>query len=126
MAAIALITDPSRMPALEDFHIGEPDRPEASTQLVIQVPGITAKTRGVPAGETSIERPLLQIPAVMPGEFWKQWEAQRRFAPLGVDVYFTCCDLLLALPRHLHCSGAPLRKPRFGSRARARRPTIAQ
>ena len=39
------------------------------------------------------------LPKGMPRDFWKQWQAQSRKYPLGVDIFFTCEDALVSLPR---------------------------
>lgn len=107
MASIALITEPFRMPSLDQFRIGDPDRPEASTLLVIQVHGFTTRGGKAPAVEGTRKKTSLLIPTQLPEVFWKEWEDNRRWAPLGVDAFFTSGDLLVALPHHMRQKRLP-------------------
>ena len=98
MARVAFIADPFRVPSLGRFHLGEDDRLERSTSLILQVPGFSApngRLRNVSGGG----RRLLLRPTGLPLRFWSDWDDQRRYLPFGIDVFFTCADTLVALPR---------------------------
>ena len=98
MARVAFIADPFRIPPLGQFHLGEDDLLERSTTLILQVPGFS-----IPTGrlrEVS-GRSLQSRPTGLPLHFWSDWDDQRRYLPLGIDVFFTCADTLVALPRGL-------------------------
>jgi alpha-D-ribose 1-methylphosphonate 5-triphosphate synthase subunit PhnH len=43
-------------------------------------------------------------PAGIHSQFWEQWQLQAALFPLGVDVFFTCNNLLAALPRTIQVS----------------------
>ncbi|MGD8723673.1 MAG: phosphonate C-P lyase system protein PhnH [Desulfobacterales bacterium] len=98
MAHFALITQPTNMPLLDDFKIGDAEHPESAATLIIQVEGFNGsdgKTLSVP-GIKSITH---FAPAGIPRSFWEQWQLQAALFPLGVDIFFSCGDLLAALPR---------------------------
>ena len=100
MARVAFVADPLRIPPLKQFYLGEDDRPERSTTLVLQVPGFSGpngRHRYVPVGS----RRLKAKPTGLPLRFWSDWEDQRRHPPLGIDVFCTCADTMIALPRGL-------------------------
>jgi alpha-D-ribose 1-methylphosphonate 5-triphosphate synthase subunit PhnH len=100
MARVAFVADPLRIPPLWQFSLGEDDRPERSTTLVLQVPGFSGtngRHRYVPVGS----RRLKAKPTGLPLRFWSNWEDQRRYPPLGIDVFCTCADTMIALPRGL-------------------------
>lgn len=98
MAHFALITRPADMPLLDDFKIGDEEHPESAATLIIQVEGFNgsnAKILSVPG----IKSTTHFAPKGIPANFWEQWQFQAAFFPLGVDIFFTCGDLLAALPR---------------------------
>jgi alpha-D-ribose 1-methylphosphonate 5-triphosphate synthase subunit PhnH len=100
MARVAFVADPLRIPPLGQFSLGEDDRPERSTTLVLQVPGFSGpngRHRYVPGGS----RRLQAKPTGLPLRFWSDWEDQRRYPLLGIDVFCTCADTMIALPRGL-------------------------
>jgi alpha-D-ribose 1-methylphosphonate 5-triphosphate synthase subunit PhnH len=100
MARVAFVADPLRIPPLGQFYLGEDDRPERSTTLVLQVPGFS-----VPNGRlrdvSGRGRGLQSWPTGLLPRFWSDWDDQRRYLPLGIDVFFTYADTLVALPRGL-------------------------
>jgi alpha-D-ribose 1-methylphosphonate 5-triphosphate synthase subunit PhnH len=98
MADFALITRPADMPPLDDFRIGNEQHPESAATLIMQVVGFNdanAKFLAVPG----IKSTTPFAPEGIPLNFWEQWQLQAAFFPLGVDIFFTCGDLLAALPR---------------------------
>ena len=98
MAHFALITQPASMPLLDDFKIGEDEHPETAATLIIQVQGFNdpnVKFLGGPG----IKSATPFAPAGVPKYFWEQWQLQAALFPLGVDIFFTCNDILAALPR---------------------------
>ena len=100
MARVAFVADPLRIPPLKQFYLGEDDRPERSTTLVLQVPGFS-----VPNGRlrdvSGRGRSLQSWPTGLLPRFWSDWEDQIQYPPLGIDVFFTRTDTLVALPRGL-------------------------
>jgi alpha-D-ribose 1-methylphosphonate 5-triphosphate synthase subunit PhnH len=98
MAHFALITQPSTMPPLDDFKIGDDEHPESAATLIIQVDrfnGDKVKSLSGPGIKTT----TYFSPKGIRPQFWKEWQLQAALFPLGVDVFFTCNDILAALPR---------------------------
>ncbi|MGD2023737.1 MAG: phosphonate C-P lyase system protein PhnH [Desulfobacterales bacterium] len=98
LAHFALITHPAEMPPLDDFKIGHEEHPESAATLIIQVQGFddaTSKILSVPGTKSTTQF----APKGIPANFWEQWQLQAALFPLGVDIFFTCGDLLAALPR---------------------------
>jgi alpha-D-ribose 1-methylphosphonate 5-triphosphate synthase subunit PhnH len=98
VADFALITDPTRMPLLNHFRIGEEESPEHSATLIIQAKGLTSiggKRFIGPGIETYATLNVQGIPE----EFWKQRHELSSLYPLGIDIIFTCDALVAALPR---------------------------
>lgn len=98
MARVAFIADPFCIPSLGQFHLGEDDRLERSTALILQVPGFSAPNGRRLNGSGGGRSPLLR-PTGLPFRFWSDWDDQRRYLPFGIDVFFTSADTLVALPR---------------------------
>jgi alpha-D-ribose 1-methylphosphonate 5-triphosphate synthase subunit PhnH len=100
MARVAFIAEPFRIPPLGQFHLGEDDRVERSTTLILQVAEFSvrpSRTR-YPFGNPQAR------PTGLPLRFWSDWDDQRRYLPFGIDVFFTCADTLVAMPRGLKFS----------------------
>jgi alpha-D-ribose 1-methylphosphonate 5-triphosphate synthase subunit PhnH len=99
MARVAFISESSRTPPLGQFHLGEDDRLERSTTVILQVSGFssTADRRRAVSGSGR----ALRAETGLPPRFWSEWKEQRRFLPFGIDVFFTCADTMVALPRGL-------------------------
>lgn len=97
-AAFAVITDAARLPHLAQFQAGSAAAPEQSCTLLVEVPAL----RGGPAlrghGPGIQEQVTLSV-AGLPDGFWPQWQASHAGFPQGVDVFFTCGDQLIAMPR---------------------------
>jgi alpha-D-ribose 1-methylphosphonate 5-triphosphate synthase subunit PhnH len=100
MAAIALVTQPFRMPPLFQFCSRQAERPEASTTLFLQVKGLSA-----PRGQTLVapgtKRQIRIAPTGLPARFWSEWQNQHLMHPVGVDVFFTWGNALVAMPRNM-------------------------
>ena len=103
MAHCVLITQPSAMPSLDDFKIGGKEHPESAATLIIQVDRFNddnVKILSRPRIKTTAQFSPVGIGSL----FWKQWQLQAALFPLGVDVFFTCNDILATLPRTTHVS----------------------
>ena len=98
MATCALITMPAQMPPLNHFRIGNHGSPASAPALIIQVNDIYVN-RGKKLAGPGIKNLAKLTPKGMPADFWKQWQAQTRAHPLGVDIFFACEDALVNLPR---------------------------
>ena len=97
MANFAIITKPAGMPPLDYFSIGPDKYAEKATTMVVQVDDI------IPRTDNKYYNPLvdkfghLELKGI-PNRFWKQWQQLSGLYPLGVDIFFTCDDVLIALP----------------------------
>jgi alpha-D-ribose 1-methylphosphonate 5-triphosphate synthase subunit PhnH len=98
MAHFALITQPSAMPSLDDFKIGDVEHPEYAATLIIHVNRFNDDNHKILSGP-GIKTTAQFSPVGIRPQFWKQWQLQAALFPLGVDVFFTCNDILAALPR---------------------------
>jgi alpha-D-ribose 1-methylphosphonate 5-triphosphate synthase subunit PhnH len=98
MAHFALITQPSAMPSLDDFKIGDEEHPESAATLIIQVDHFNDDNHKILSGP-GIKTTTHFSPGGIRPQFWKEWQLQAALFPLGVDVFFTCNDILTALPR---------------------------
>jgi alpha-D-ribose 1-methylphosphonate 5-triphosphate synthase subunit PhnH len=99
-ADFALIARPLVMPRLASFKAGEPEYPDRSATLIIEVPSFTSgrPTRWTGPGiETERE---VAIDGLADG-FWEEWTLNRLLYPMGIDIFFTCADALVALPRSI-------------------------
>jgi alpha-D-ribose 1-methylphosphonate 5-triphosphate synthase subunit PhnH len=103
-ARFAVIADPTAMPALDSFAIGEDRYPDRSATLIIQVPSLTggpATSWTGPGIESSREVRIAGLPA----RFWEQWALNHELYPLGVDVIFTTASSIIGLPRSIRVEG---------------------
>jgi alpha-D-ribose 1-methylphosphonate 5-triphosphate synthase subunit PhnH len=98
MANYALITKPSSMPALDEFRIGDDEHPEAGSTLIIQIDVFAAESGGT-VFDPGIQNRLRMTVSGLPIDFWRQRRQQTGLFPRGVDIFFTCQDQLIALPR---------------------------
>ena len=98
MANFAIITKPATMPALDSFRVDPYEYPDKATTIVIQVDDI------LPAAVNKYPNILfdntvqLDLKGV-PNKFWNQWWQLSSLYPLGVDIFFTCDDVLIALSK---------------------------
>ena len=97
-AQFALVTAPAHLPPLVTFSAGDPEFPDRSATVLIQVPDLTS---GAPVriegpgirGKTTVNVAGLDL------RFWSAFAANRGLYPCGVDVVLTSGAGLLALPR---------------------------
>jgi alpha-D-ribose 1-methylphosphonate 5-triphosphate synthase subunit PhnH len=97
MANYAIITKPAGMPALDYFMIGSDKYPEKATTMVIQVDDILPSTDNKYSNIFFEKTAQLELKGV-PDKFWNQWQYLSDMYPLGIDIFFTCDDVLIALP----------------------------
>jgi alpha-D-ribose 1-methylphosphonate 5-triphosphate synthase subunit PhnH len=97
MARAAVIAAPGRIPPLNRFFGGEDDRPERSANLIVQVRALPERPRGPAGGGRCREA----CPTGLPLRFWRDWQDQARGLPFGIDLFLTCRDWMVALPRGL-------------------------
>jgi alpha-D-ribose 1-methylphosphonate 5-triphosphate synthase subunit PhnH len=98
MAHFALITQPANMPPLDDFKLGNDGYPISASTLIVQVERFNDPNGKMLSGP-GIKTTSYFAPGSISPEFWIQWQVQAALFPLGVDVFFTCNNLLAALPR---------------------------
>jgi alpha-D-ribose 1-methylphosphonate 5-triphosphate synthase subunit PhnH len=103
-AMFALITDVDRMPPLSHFRIGTVECPDTSTTLIVQVNGFSARNGKRLKGPGIRSYRKLNVKGLLE-DFWKQWQAQFDIFPLGADIFFTCGNRLIALPRSTVAEG---------------------
>jgi alpha-D-ribose 1-methylphosphonate 5-triphosphate synthase subunit PhnH len=98
MARFALITQPAIMPPLENFKIGDDKHPESAATLIVQVERFNDRQVKILSGP-GIKKTIHFGPVGIKPNFWEEWQLQAALFPLGVDAFFTCNDILAALPR---------------------------
>lgn len=97
-ARFALLTAGPGMAELRHFAQGSPAFPDRSATVILMVAGFEADV------EVWLSGPGLAAPralAVSPCDraFWQAVDANHQSFPCGVDLVFTCCASLVALPR---------------------------
>lgn len=101
----ALITDPEQIPDLTSFNLGSAQKPDVSATLIIQAKGLGWKN-GFKLTGPGIQRSIgLQVEGI-PDQFWEQRRTMQKLFPRGLDIFFTCGDSLVALPRTTVISGS--------------------
>ena len=98
MAYYAIITKPASIPALDYFRIGPYEYPEKETTLIVQVDDIIPGTGQDHSNVLVYKTAWLEIKGIT-DKFWHQWRQLSRLNPLGINIFFTCDDVLLALPK---------------------------
>lgn len=96
--AFAVVADSAELPELPRFAQGSPDAPERSCTLLVEVPSL-ASGLPVQAHGPGINDLVQLTIAGLPEGFWAEWQANHAIFPLGVDIFFTCGDQVLGLPR---------------------------
>jgi alpha-D-ribose 1-methylphosphonate 5-triphosphate synthase subunit PhnH len=86
------------MPALEDFMLGSDDYPDRSTTLIVQVQSIRAGS-GLRLQGPDIEDYRDVAIDGLADDFWRALQDSRQWFPRGVDVFLTCANQVVALPR---------------------------
>lgn len=97
-ASFVALTDPRRMPALEEFAQGTAAAPERSATLLIEVPSLDDGPALHWHGPGIRSSQTVRIDGLAPA-FWSQWQANRAAFPQGVDIVFTCGASAIGLPR---------------------------
>lgn len=97
-ADFAVITEPGELPELRRFASGTAAAPEHSCTLLVEVPSLTGGMR-VQAHGPGIQDGIELAVAGLPEGFWAEWQASHAGFPQGVDIFFTCGESLLGLPR---------------------------
>ena len=96
-AAFALV-DAADAVDLARFAIGEPEAPERSSTVIIQVPGFAYSERVRLSGPGIASQTSLRVDGIAAG-FWQQWRRNTALYPCGVDVVFAAPEAIAVLPR---------------------------
>ena len=103
-AAFGLVTDPENMPRLALFAQGLDQYPDSSASLLLQVPsleeGPAVTLKGPGIRDTATIRA-----AGLPAWFWNDWRLNAAQFPLGVDIFLTCGEAVIGLPRSILAEG---------------------
>jgi alpha-D-ribose 1-methylphosphonate 5-triphosphate synthase subunit PhnH len=97
-AAFALIGEPSEMPPIGAFSLGEPAYPDRSTTLVLQLTSLAGGSPVLLSGP-GIEREIEVAPDGLPAWFWPAWNDNADRFPLGVDAFLASGRQIIGLPR---------------------------
>lgn len=97
-ADFAVVTNPQQLTDLDRFRLGEPQRPDCSTTLILQTGGFEKGTRFILRGPGIEESAELTVNGVAP-EVWSCREQLFSQFPLGIDMILTSGETLVSLPR---------------------------
>lgn len=97
-AAFGVVTDAAELPELQRFAAGTLASPEHSCTLLVEVPSLRRGLALQAHGPGIQDRVELRI-AGLPEGFWAEWHASHAAFPQGVDIFFTCGNEVLGLPR---------------------------
>ena len=97
-AAFALIADLANLPDFEDFAYGNPEYPDRSATLIIQVDSLTAG-HGVRFTGPGIETEHVIAATPLDDDFWRAVQRNNARFPLGLDFIFTTECAVAACPR---------------------------
>lgn len=98
MAEFAVVSDPSCMPPMHTFPIGDPQYPERSATIILAIESLTG---GTPLRWTGpgIKASVTVAPQGLPPNFAAQWADNHALYPSGVDVFLIAGDQVMGLPR---------------------------
>lgn len=97
MANFAIVTKPASMPDLDNFRVGRYDYPEKATAMIVQVDDILPGADSTYSNIFFEKTAQLELKGI-PDKFWNQWQYLSGQHPLGIDIFFTCDDVMIALP----------------------------
>lgn len=103
-AAFAVISDPENMPRLALFAQGLDKYPDRSATLLLQVPSLEQGPKVTLTGP-GIQETAAAAPAGLPDWFWNDWRLNATQFPLGVDIFLTCGEAVVGLPRSILAEG---------------------
>ncbi len=98
MAKFAIVTRPASMPPLDYFRIARVEYPEKATTVVIQVNDIVPLADNKYSDISFDDSTQLELKGV-PENFWQQCQHLSQEYPMGIDIFFTCEDVLASLPK---------------------------
>lgn len=103
-AAFAVVSDPKNMPRLALFAQGIDQYPDRSATLLLQVPDLAQGPKVTLSGP-GIRATAQVAPAGLPDWFWNDWRLNAAQYPLGVDIFLTCGEAVIGLPRSILAEG---------------------
>lgn len=103
-AAFAVVAAPERLGDPAAFAQGQPDYPERSTTVIVQVAGLQAGAGWTLRGPGIDGTARLNVPGFGP-DFLKAWAANNARFPCGIDLVLTAGDRVAALPRTVRLEG---------------------
>ena len=96
-ASFALVGDAGALD-LAAYAVGDAERPERSTTVIIQIPGfLHGKPRRLTGPGIATSTSL--IADGVESKFWSQWRENGALYPCGVDVVFAAPEAIAVLPR---------------------------
>jgi alpha-D-ribose 1-methylphosphonate 5-triphosphate synthase subunit PhnH len=98
MAKFVIITKPAVMPSLEFFRVGRHELQEKATTILVQVDDIYPVLDNRSVDMDSGPAARLKLKGVAE-TFRYQWRRLSLLYPLGMDIFFTCDDVLTAWPK---------------------------
>ena len=96
-ADFAVIWDVMTAPALAEFSWGTAEYPEASTSLLVQLPGLSEGEPATLRGPGLLHQ--LEVTLPLGTNFWQQRQTMLDDYPLGVDCWCFAQDQVVGLPR---------------------------
>jgi alpha-D-ribose 1-methylphosphonate 5-triphosphate synthase subunit PhnH len=97
MANFTIITKPATMPALDYFRIGQNEYPGNVTTMVVQVDDILPAKDDRYSSIFADKATQLELKGIT-DNFWRQWQQLSNLHPSGIDIFFTCDDVLMSFP----------------------------
>ena len=98
MANFAIVTKPASMPDLDCFRVDRYEYHEKATTMIIQVDDILPRADNKYSNIFFEKTAQLELKGV-PDKFWDRWQYLSGLYPLDIDIFFTCDDVLIALPK---------------------------
>lgn len=106
-AHFAFVSGKTSMPTFAMFATGQPDYPDRSTTLILEVEALEGGETLTLTGPGILDE-ITIAPLGLPPHFLQQWQQNHALFPRGVDVVLCTKTHMLALPRS--CSIALERK----------------
>lgn len=103
-AAFAILSDPAGLADLAQFSPGDPEFPDRSTTIVVQVPSFGRGTRLVLRGPGIDGETKIAIEG-LPSGFVSTWADNHLLFPEGVDLILASPDAVVGLPRSIRVEG---------------------
>ena len=98
MANFAIITKPASMPDLDYFRVDRYEYHKKVTTMIVQADDILPRASNNNSNIYFEKTAQLELKGV-PDKFWDRWQDLSGRYPLGIGIFFTCDDVLIALPK---------------------------